>query len=132
MGQQKNKMWLLNLALRFSIKYRVVAYTALEFMWIQSLLCEMDVIYKKANGDILWQSNYMYISNNPIFHEWTKHIKVDCHFTRDMVITSNSDYISHIYGCQFCDIFTKALSRKSFFIFLSNLDMIDIYTPVWE
>ena len=28
----------------------------------------------------------MYIASNPVIHERTRHIEVDCHFARDMVM----------------------------------------------
>lgn len=61
----------------------------------------------------VWCDNQavIHISLNLVFHEMTKHIKVNCHFIREkhqhnLIFTSNVRT-----NDQLADVFTKALSR---------------------
>ena len=56
-----------------------------EIMWIPQLL--MEVSMETSIIVKLWCDNQvaMYIASNPIFHERTKHIEIDCHFVREKI-----------------------------------------------
>ena len=92
----------------------------------------MNDIYNKPMVMYYDNQAVMYIANTLIFHKWTKHIEVDCHFIRDMVMTHRIVTLYVTSSCQLRDIFIKVLSRKSFLILCSKLGMIDIYAPAWR
>ena len=79
-------------------------------MWLHQLL--MEVGGKTVVPAKLWCDNQvaLHIASNPIFHERTKHIEIDCHFVCEKI---QFGLISTRYvktGEQLGDIFTKALS----------------------
>ena len=54
-------------------------------MWLHQLLAEVDI--KTSVPAKLWCDNQatLHIASNHVFHEQTKHIKIDFHFVREKI-----------------------------------------------
>ena len=91
----------------------------------------MDVGIETPVPEKLWCDNQatLHIASNSVFHEWIKHIEIDCHFIREKI---QLDLISTRYVKtreQLDDSFTKALSGDRVSHLCNKLDMINIYAP---
>ncbi|RDX83433.1 hypothetical protein CR513_35642, partial [Mucuna pruriens] len=64
-------------------EYRSMATTISELKWLKALLVNLQVPYLQPIQTTI------YIVTNLVFHERTKHIKVDCHYIRDEIQDDN-------------------------------------------
>ena len=110
-------------------EYRAMAHTTSELVWISYLLHQLGI---ESSGVMqLWCDNRaaIHIATNPVFHERTKHVEVDCHFIRQKLLEGVID-LKHIRTReQLANLFTKALPGKRVDDICNKLGMFDIYAP---
>jgi hypothetical protein len=106
-----------------------MAQSTCEIMWVYHLLEEISL--KPPLPAKLWYDNQaaLHISSNPVYHETTKHTKVDFHFIQDK-IQENLNSTSYVKTWEpLGDIFTKALNGNRVEYLCNKLGMINIYAP---
>lgn len=91
-------------------KYRAMSSACAEIVWLRGLLEDLGFIQSSSTPLHADNLSAIHISNDPIFHERTKHIEVDCCFIRDPVERSLISLPNVPSNLQTTDIFTKALT----------------------
>ncbi|XP_021837772.2 uncharacterized mitochondrial protein AtMg00810-like [Spinacia oleracea] len=105
-------------------KYRVVAYTVQDTLWIRSLLAELRIVIRAPVKLFCDNVSASYLAVNPVQHDRSKHIKIDYHFVRERV--AHGDLVVRYVPdeLQIVDIFTKGLSDQRFVFLRSNLHVV--------
>jgi Reverse transcriptase (RNA-dependent DNA polymerase)/Integrase core domain/gag-polypeptide of LTR copia-type/GAG-pre-integrase domain len=109
-------------------EYRAMSAATSEIIWLRTLLQELGYRVGDKPSVLFCDSQAaMHIASNPVFHERTKHIEVDCHFVREKVLnkTIQTGYIRS--ANQIADIFTKPLGKRQFEELKGKLTSDELY-----
>ncbi|KAK2390516.1 putative mitochondrial protein [Trifolium repens] len=108
-------------------EYRALSFASCELQWLVYLLTDLNV--QCAKPPVLYCDNQsaLHIAANPVFHERTKHLEIDCHFVREKLQQGVFKLLPIHTKSQLADFFTKALPPKAFSSFITKLNMLDIY-----
>ena len=104
-------------------EYRAMASAASEVTWLVRLLEELQLTSLKPVLLHCDNISAIHIAKNPVFHERTKHIDIDCHFTRDKVLEGLLQLTYLPTKNQLADVLTKILPSHQHYQLMSKLGM---------
>ncbi|KAL0303020.1 UNVERIFIED_CONTAM: hypothetical protein Sradi_6170100 [Sesamum radiatum] len=103
-----------------------MAATVCELRWISFVLSDFGISVSTPIKMFCDNQAALYIMANPVFHERTKHIEIDCHVVRN-AYKDNFIAPSHVpSSLQLADLFTKILPSKVFSDLVSKLGLFSM------
>lgn len=110
-------------------EYTAMVGTCCELSWLRSLLQDLQLSHPEATTLHCGNTAALHIATNHVFHERTRHIEMDCHFTREkiqegLIVTK---YVASAQ--QIAYVFTKPLGKDAFTNMLRKLGVLDIHSP---
>ena len=116
---------------RFSVEaeYCAMTHTTCELIWLKTLLKGFGITCTNPIPMHCDNQVTIHIASNPVFHEWTKHVEVDCHFVKYVVTSKKICTPFTPSKDQVADMFAKALKKDDFTRLSDKLHMMGIYAP---
>ncbi|CAM8937957.1 unnamed protein product [Rhodiola kirilowii] len=102
-------------------EYRAMAAACCELVWLSRLLGDMGVHVASSIPLHCDNKAAIHIAHNPVFHERTKYIEIDCHLVRAHVLSGFINPVHVGTADQPADIFTKSLQRDQLQYLCSKL-----------
>lgn len=108
-------------------EYRRMETTMAELVWLQVLLQELGMKIELPTEPFCDNKVALQIAFNPMYHEQTNHIEIDCHFIieklqQGLIIT---EYVTGKE--QMADVLTKSLGRQLHNDMLCSLGMLNVF-----
>ena len=106
-----------------------MALATCELIWLKHLLQELRFEKDEQMKLICDNQAVLHILSNPVFHERTKHIEVDCHFIREKIASRCMTTSFVNFNDQLADIFTKSLTGPRIRYICDKLGAFNLYAP---
>ena len=91
-----------------------------EIVQLSWLLVDIGVPITTPTRLYCDEKSVIQIARNLVFHEWTKHIDINCHTTRRKLQLRTMTLFFVFSSMQIVDFFTKSQIVQRFFFFLAN------------
>jgi hypothetical protein len=110
-------------------EYRAMSNAVSEILWMRWLLSELDMAPVGPTQLFCDNQAARHIANNPVFHERTKHVEMDCYFVRERVDSMEICPMPIDTKDQIADVLTKALGANTLRFLLCKLGVRDLHSP---
>ncbi|KAJ0518591.1 putative RNA-directed DNA polymerase [Helianthus annuus] len=110
-------------------EYRSMASTVSEILWMRWLLKELNIYTIEPTPLFCDNQAARHIANNPVFHERTKHVEMDCYFVRERVESQEVQPLRIDTSMQIADLLTKGLGTQQLTFLLDKLGVRNLHAP---
>ncbi|XP_022014938.1 uncharacterized mitochondrial protein AtMg00810-like [Helianthus annuus] len=110
-------------------EYRSMASTISEILWMRWLFKELDIVLHKPTRLFCDNQAATHIASNPVFHERTKHVEMDCYFVRERVESREVQPLRIDTRMQIADLLTKGLGSQNLQFLLDKLGTRNLHAP---
>nr|KYP72483.1 Copia protein [Cajanus cajan] len=111
-------------------EYRALASATCELQWLTYLLEDFGVSFLRPALLYCDNQSTLHIAANPMFHERTKHIELDCHLVREKLHSGLLKLLPITSANQLAGIYTKALPPGAFNFLQCKLGMYNIHSQL--
>ena len=110
-------------------EYQAMALATCKLIWLRHLLQELRFGKDEQMKLICDNQATLHIASNLVFHERTKHIRVDYYFIREKIASGcvATSFVNSNY--QLANIFTKSLKGPKIKYICNKFHAYDIYAP---
>lgn len=110
-------------------EYRSMASAVAEVVWLVKLFKELGVEVHTPVTIYSDSKSAIQIAANPVLHERTKHIELDCHFIREKIQNGlvQTQYLNTKE--QEVDMLTKGLGKTQHEYLLSKFGVLNLFIP---